>query len=275
MGASYQGFDGDGQFAGYGGLNGYVWKSDTSIVEGFPLLDGSSTVVTTVGTVAASPTPSATVFTITGGGLFVNWSLGSDPTLDQMKGAPCYSVGLGETRMIASNTATAITLMGSGFSQAPATGDTIYVGRIPSELYTKIFSLRQDTEVYAPRYLHVWFEPARDEFNPSGSLSIVPGSDITVYLYEGVGPKYNQAGPKSDWVSKDESGVEFTTASATITLDLGDAGGYKKVPIGSYEARYLQVAIFTSKPPMSGYKGPRILMVALDGYGTEVPVDII
>jgi hypothetical protein len=101
----------------------------------------------------------------------------------------------------------------------------------------------------------------------------VAGSDITIKLYQGVGPKFNQAGPKADWVSKDESGVEFTTSSATITVDLGDAGGYKKIPIGSYEARYLQVAIFSSKPPTGGYGGPRILTVALDGYGTEVPVD--
>ena len=274
MGASYQGFSDGGQFAGYGGQNGYVWKSDTSIVEGYPLLDGSNNVSTTVGTVAASPSPSRTVFTITGGGLYVNYMFGADPTLDQMKGAPCYSVGLGETEIIASNTATAITPMGTGFSQVPATGDTMYIGRIPAALYTKIFTLREDFESYQPRYMHIWFVPARDDLNYSGSLSIVTSSDITAYLYEGVGPEYNQAGPKSDWVAKDESGVEFTTASASITLDLGDAGGYKKVPIGSYEARYLQVALFTSKPPTSGYKGPRILAIALDGYGTEVPVDV-
>tara|TARA_Y100000590_G_scaffold52497_2_gene55057 strand:- start:6140 stop:8224 length:2085 start_codon:yes stop_codon:yes gene_type:complete len=274
MGSSCQAFDLGGQFAAYGGQNGYVWKADTSPVEGFPQLDGNGTIVTTVGTVAASPSPTATVFTVSEGGLYVtNISGQTNATLDQMKGAPCYSVGLNETRIIASNTATVVTLISPGFSQAPAAGDTLYFGRVPASLYTRNFILRDSIDKNWPRYLHIWFIPAKNEF--SASYPIVANSDITVSLYEGIGPKYDLDGPKTDWTTRSEEGISFTSGQAKITLDLGDDTGYKKIPIGSFQSRYLQAAISTSKPPTSGYLGPRILKIAIDGYATEVPVDVV
>ncbi len=274
MGSSCQAFDLGGQYAAYGGQNGYVWKADTSVLDGYPQRDGDFNVVTTVGSVAASPSPTRTVFTITGGGLYVtNISFQTNATLDQMKGVSCYSVGLDETAIIASNTATVITLVSPGFSQAPAASDTMYFGRIPALLFTRNFILRDSIDKNWPRYLHIWFIPAKNEF--SGSYPIVADSDITVSLYEGIGPMSDLDGPKTDWISRDEGGITFTSGQAPITLDLGDDSGYKKIPIGSFQSRYLQAAISTNKPPTNGYPGPRILKIAIDGYATEVPVDVV
>ena len=277
MGSSCQGFDSGGQFAGYGGQNGYAWKSDMSNIDGFPQRDGNGNLVTTVGTVLASPSPTRTVFTINEGGMYVtNISGTTTATLDQMKGAPCYSLGLKETVIIASNTATVITLVSPGFSQAPATGDKVYLGRIPATLLTKNFVLVDDVAKSRPRYLHIWFIPARDELNFSAPpYSIVTGSTVSVTLYEGIGPLYSPDDAKADWVTRSEGGVDFTASQSAISVDLGDDTGYKKIPIGSLESRYLQVQIDTSKPPTGGWPGPTILKIQVDGYATEVPVDVV
>jgi len=256
-----------GQTAIYGDSLGYMWMPDSnSKAMGVQLVDYADTmaVATVVGTVDASGPPTSTVFTITEGSLDNFSSIyPADASFTGMGGTPCYSVGLDETAIIESNTATVVTLL-HGFSTAPAVGSKIYFGTINSSLLSRQFTLDDEWDITEPRYVHLYFNP----------LSVNSTNTIFLQLYTN-GLAY------TGWVTRSENGISFTTGESKIRVlvDLSGTGveGYRKIPIGSQSSRYLAVRLGTDKPNETApaeMTWPIITRIDIDGYTSESPVDV-
>ena len=280
----------------YGDAIGFTWMPDRFAGSAQGALDGvaSHDPNTTGGslvkhlvkaTVKSSPSPSSTGFTINETGLDVASTVSpSDASYTGMPGAPCYSVDLGETAPVATNTATAVTLgasatYGVGFSQAPAVGSTVYFGYIPASFSTGWFTISKDWEITEPRYIHLFFEP--------GGID----SDSTVYVeihldpsnYRGevttVAANSSATTAFSDWTTHSEDGVRFTNGNSKIIVQMDrsgtGAGGYRKIPIGSQSWRYMQLSVGMNQPPINTWHGPVFHKIEVDGYTYESPADQI
>lgn len=186
--------------------------------------DGSDPATTLVGAVAAAPAPTASVFSITGGGL--------KATGLALRGVPIHWRQGNQTRLCLSNTATQVTLE-TGFLSAPAVGDTIYVGRIKARLRTKSVTLSKLKDRFQERYLHLYFEPSPVQKN------------LIVRVYEDFG-----AGPQQMalTVANITRGVSITAGSGDVVVDLSTPDGYAKVPLGLDWQRSIEAEFEMQEP---------------------------
>lgn len=194
----------------YFDVNGYYWNDGIGFTDGahptcsFALTCDSGS---TVGTTAIA---AGTLYAVTG--------------TYMMGGVPLYWEEGAETRWASSNTATAIK-MGAAWSSAPATGDTIQVGRIPCTYKTRAFRMGNPLEEQKGIYFVIEFVP------------LPVSADLIVRCYENL-----SSDPKSDWQSSSagQPGVTFVSDSADITIDLSTANGRVKIPLGDAWDRTLE-----------------------------------
>ena len=185
---------------------GHTWWGDTGLADGVPAAKSHVTVTT------GSTT---TVIQILGGGLAT--SNGGY--------AGCYltrrlSTGATESRLISSNTATAITVS-SAFSGSPAANDVLWIGAIPSLLLSRAFrpqagadKVRADTltitfnPVTSVRYLMVKvYENLSDTAKTWGvARNSLPGL---------VKPGANTLYPTSAWL------IDLSHTDGVVSLSLG------------------------------------------------------
>jgi hypothetical protein len=221
--------------------NGYSWWGDTGLADGCPA--ANSHVTATVGS-------TTTVVQILGGG---------QPTtgtgLAGMYLMRRTATGVSEARLISSNTATAITV-GSAFSGAPASGDKLWVGRIPSKLKTRAFSIRDSLKFKSRNgYLTVMWKPTtsvrylqvrvyEDYSATAKTWGPLHGTARTGYAWPGV----NTAYPTSDWL-----------------IDLSYSKGVASLPIGTEWKRSLEVELEIEEPDSDFY----LIALDLDGHTLE------
>tara|TARA_Y100000310_G_scaffold284958_1_gene308082 strand:+ start:1566 stop:3746 length:2181 start_codon:yes stop_codon:yes gene_type:complete len=265
----------------YGDILGYYWMPDGSgnRLDGVLSYDfqNPTTHHRVKATVAASPTPLATGFTINETGLDIADPGGTSlKVFEMMSGAPCYSVSLGQTAQVATNTTNAVTLHadasgGVGFTGAPTAGSTVYFGYIPAAFTTGWLNLSEEWEISEPRHIHLFFEPG------------APNSDAKMYVVLRVDPSNQRdlVGTTvttgfSDWVTRSEDGISFTNGDPKILVDMDrsgtGAGGYRKIPIGTKSWRYIEILVGLHEPPADTWWGPVIHRIEVDGYTYEVPV---
>jgi len=276
----------------YGDGVGYLWMADRrgfdSSLDGMvptdPNTTGGSLVKHLVkATVKSSPSPSTTAFTINETGLDVCSTVSpSDASFVGMAGTPCYSVSLGETAPVATNTATAVTLeasalQGVGFSGAPAVGSTVYFGLIPAVLKTGWFTISEFWEKSDPRYIHLFFEPGGIDSDSQIYISLHPDPASIRGEYTTALANSSFSSAYTDWVTRSEDGISFTNGDAKIRVQMDRSGlgegGYRKIPIGSTSWRYLQLEIGLETPPQNTWLGPIIHRIEIDGYSYESPAD--
>ncbi len=125
-----------------GDENGYTWFDDEGETDGSDatpkLVVGSGSTTTVV--------QSATVLPTTGRGL---------------AGVVAHHVRLAESRVISSNTSSAITV--PAFSSAPIAGDVIQLGRVKAKLRPRALVFGGFPKRHKGKYLHVWFRPIADQ----------------------------------------------------------------------------------------------------------------
>lgn len=121
-----------------GDENGYDWYDEQGTTEG---CDGASLAQ---GLVTGSPTTTSIPLGVT------------LPTSPSLAGTYAYSEELGESRLVASNTSSTLTV--AAFSAAPTVGTRIHLGRVNAEAKTKAFRARAGAD-FVGKALWVHFEP--------------------------------------------------------------------------------------------------------------------
>lgn len=201
-----------------GDENGYTWFYG---VDGS--YDGVASTSPTVVTTSGAPTQ--TSVTITGATL---------PTgSTTLAGVIAYDPTTGYTAVIASNTASVITLTAPGFTSAPATASELWLGSIPVDVRSK------------------WWADQRgpaDKKRPYLRLSVFPGAatgKCRVYLYRDFSSTPTSVGTNSTGLP---DGVTANSTYLEIDLDGGSGDGYVDVPMPSEYARWWQWRITSDRP---------------------------
>lgn len=183
------------------------------------------------------PPANATVVTTTTGNTttVVNVTGTTLDTTDGLAGAVLYHPTTGEARVIASNTASAITVA-SAFSNAPASSIEMYIGHIPFEWRSK------------------WMvsKGLESQKRPLGlAISLFPGSatgKMRVYYYEDFSttPVALSAVSGDSWAD----GVAITDGNSYVEIDLdaGSGDGFVMAPMPGSWKRALQVRITSERP---------------------------
>ncbi len=184
-----------------GDENGHTWFVVGST-------EGADPSGTLEGTVDSSPTPTATVFGIVGGGLVT--------TNGGLAGVPIFDPKQNEEQLCSSNTATVITLA-SGFTAPPAAGDKIHIGRIKALLRTKAISLTKLSTKFRQRYLHVYYEPT------------TTAKELRVRIFEDYG---SSAKTWDETIVDLTNGVSVTKGETDFRIDMSKNKGYARVPLG-------------------------------------------
>lgn len=209
----------DGQVrALLGDENGYSWffGIDGSF-DGVP--PSSSTVLTTTGT------PTTTVISVTQ----------TLPTSPSLAGTVVYHPTTGETAVVASNTSSQLTV-GAGFTTAPATAISLYIGAIPWEYRTKWWAGTGLETKKAPVYFFVKLYPG----SATGKLRVSFYADFSA-------TPTTVTATASDLFN---DGLTVTTALTYVELDL-DAGsndGFVAVCLGITWSRALQARMTAIRP---------------------------
>ncbi len=202
-----------------GDENGYRWAfSGVGAFDGVPPLQDA------VVTVASGSTTTI---------LNTNEALNTSPGL---AGATLYVPTTGETGIIASNSASAVTLA-SALTTLPATNAELWLGSIPFIYETKWFEGRGKQDKKSPTYFYI---------------SLYPGSSTStmqVYLYD----DYDETTP-TDW-DYDASTATLpdgvTIVSGILNIDLAggtSADGFLNVPLGSGWNRALKARLVQQEP---------------------------
>lgn len=199
--------------------NGYTWFLG---VDGS--FDGVPPTNDTVLTTTSGST--TTVIQITGSTL---------DTTTGLAGAVLYNPTSGESRVISSNTASAITVS-SAFSGAPSSGVTLYLGPIQFEWRSKWMVAKGQETVKRPLGL---------------AIGLFPGTatgKLRVYYYEDFSstPIALTAVSGDTWAD----GVSITDGNSYVDVDLdgGDGDGFVMVPMPATWKRALQVRITSERP---------------------------
>lgn len=202
--------------------NGHEWWGETGLADGCPAANSH---------VTAAPASTTTVIQVdevlptTGVGL-----------------AGCYlsrkiAAGATESRRITSNTAGAITC--EAFSGAPADGDLLWVGMIPSKLRTRAYGYEKDLKaktrtghlvvcynpVASPRYLQV---RVYEDYSLTPKTWSTPRGAVLEGLTK---PSVNVRYPIGDWL-----------------IDLSLSHGLVTIPIGSEWKRWWAVEFEIEEP---------------------------
>ena len=203
-----------------GDTSGHLWIGDTGNADGvesaFTHLTSRAGATTTVIPISGATLP----------------NVGS-----RITGCYAYHVTAREARLITSNTATQITV-GTAFSSAPASGDTIWIGPIPSKLKTRAFSARRRGEKTQTRYL--WLE-----YNPLDSERT-----LLLRVYEDLSDtaktwatSRNAPNPGVAWPGSDSEYL-----STDWLLDMSESDGNLQIPIGSEFKRYFELEFEIEEP---------------------------
>lgn len=127
-----------------GDANGHVWLDDAGTTVGV----ATGCTGYPKGLVAAGATVTVVPFS----------NLAGLPTAGvAMTGVTVHFERLNETRVIASNTTSGVTVS-PGFTSAPVVGDVLWFGRVKALLKTKCFTF-DSKEKHKGRFVHVWFKP--------------------------------------------------------------------------------------------------------------------
>jgi hypothetical protein len=201
-----------------GDENGYTW---------FYGYENSFDGVQMTATTATTAQTGATVTVIP-----VNDAMTVSPSL---AGAMCYIPSTGESRLIASNTASAITLA-TGLSSAPAINTEVWVGTIPWEYKTKWYVGRGQQFSRKPIYLLLKMHPATST------------GKMRVYIYQDFQTSPVTLTQFSTDTLPDGCAINLAGNYLEIDLDGGAGEGYVPVPMPSDWVRALQVRITADKP---------------------------
>lgn len=150
------------------------------------------------------------------------------------KGAMLYWPAVGEARAIASNTANAITLS-SGFTTAPGTGVTLYLGSIDVYLKSDWWMMRSPQHKKRPPYIAI--EHLSEDTAPEAYLSVY--QDLS--------------GTATQWTtdSGDSRLLGVTATSSTVrTVDLGatESAGILYVELPDKYCKYWRWTMTQDKP---------------------------
>lgn len=212
--------------------NGRCWVFGIGPTDGIHTDSATSVYVSSGATTTNFKGSSATAFYNTGDGL---------------AGAAAYWLEGTEVQLIQSNSASGCTVV--AFSTAPATGDTIYLGRIPTKWKSKAFYLTTPAERRQDgRYLHLFYEP-----QSAGNVRLRFYLDRSSTAYD----SYNTSTSVGNW--KQEAHNDF------FEIDITDQTGYAQVPMpseGSHVIEFeLEVVEAAAKLEVDGFE--------LDGYVEE------
>lgn len=195
----------------YGDENGHTWIADKGYADGCDE-DYSHP------TVGAGSTVSNVVFTTT----LPTYNAG-------LTGCYLYWPEHDEYRLISANTAGLISLS-SPFSNAPAQGDTLWVGAFPSKLKTKAFSSKHLGKVKQSGYLWIQFLPSTS----SRRLRLRTYEDLSTTAKTWAASRNDL--PGSEW-----PGSNSDYPAADWILLTSDSDGNIEVPIGSEWRRYVEI----------------------------------
>lgn len=197
--------------------NGHVWQADTSTSQGAQTYHHPTVVSGSTATVVEC-TPS---------------SLPNDGTL---RGVPVYHLGLGESRVISSHDADSFTVS-SAFSQAPAAGATVWLGRIRGKLKTKVYTPPKLRSKLTKTTLRIGYKP------------LSSARYMLVRIYE------NRSATAKTWSSTNRNltnPVHPNTvtgyASSDWLWDLSDSSGICEIPLGMTSVHQLEVEIEVIEP---------------------------
>lgn len=198
-----------------GDENGYSWFfSISGSFDGVP--PSTSPVVT------ASGTPTTTVISVTE-------TLDTSPSL---AGVMLYNPANSDARVIASNTASQITLA-SALTQAPVAGDALYLGPILWEYRTKWLPAPAPELRQRPFYL---------------MITLYPGSatgTAKVFFYQ----DFSQTAVQITSTSVGPDGTTITASSTYVQVSLDGGGdGYVAVPCPADFTRALQARVYSDRP---------------------------
>jgi hypothetical protein len=225
-----------------GDENGYTWFAGIEdSFDGVP--PSSSTVLTTSGT------PTTTAITVTN-------TLPTGSTT--LAGVTVYDPVRGNTAVIASNTATDLTLAGGGLATAPSTGQELWIGVIPVELRTKWLAGQSLDTKKRPVYLSVKLYPGAT----TGRLRVYYYLDFAVNPFTWTKGSADTF-PDGVTITNGATYAEVALSGGATTTD-----GQVSVPVPGNFWRALQVRITSDRPDGA----LRILdfgFVASDG--SEVP----
>jgi hypothetical protein len=210
--------DAEGQVrAMLGDGNGYTWFF--GIEGGFDgLPPNAPSTMTTTGT------PTATVITVAE----------TLPTSPNMAGCVVRNTANDQTAVISSNTATTLTMVSPGFTDAPAAAVTLHAGEIPFTYESKWFSLGGDD--IKPVYLRIRLHPS----SASGKCR--------VYIYKEWSDTPETLTSTSGDVFPD--GVTVTSGATYMEIDLdgGDGDGILTVPLPCDWAKHWKAKLVCDKP---------------------------
>jgi hypothetical protein len=198
-----------------GDENGYSWFfSVDGSFDGVP--PGTSSVLTATGT------PTTTVIDVT-------QILSTSPSL---AGVPLYNPSNGDIRIIASNTASQITV--AALSVAPVSGDTLYIGAISWEWRSKWWMGPGLDTKKRPTHVFIQLFPG----TATGKLRVSFYTDFSTSP-----TTYTQTVTSRDGVTI-TSGLSY----ASVDLDAGAGEGFVGVPVPSSWARVIQVRVQSDRP---------------------------
>jgi len=228
-----------------GDENGHTWVGDTGTADGCIAAESHLTVGASA-TTTSIPVDETLGTTNEGlAGCMAYWVEGpADDGTDD-----------GESRLISSNTASALTV--AAFSEAPAQGDTIWVGRIPSKLKTRAFVAPRagPKNVHRPRYCWLMFEPT----SASRHLLVRMYDD-----YSSTAKTWGGASFRNTTGAVTPPGKDADIATTDWKIDMSTTGGVARIGLGEF-VRSVEVEFEINEPDAE----VEIFHVELDGEEGE------
>ena len=204
----------------FGDDQGHLWIGDLGTVEGCEISYSHLTAL--VGATTTVVPISGATLPIGGAGL---------------TGCFAYHLSSGEARLITANSSIEVTVS-PAFSTAPATGDTVWVGAIPSKLKTKAFSAKKLGDKTKTRYLWLQYRPT----DSARKLQLRVYEDLSSTAKTWATPR-SDPNPGVEWPATDS---EYPTSD--WILDMSQSDGNMQVPIGSEYKRHFSLEFEINEP---------------------------
>lgn len=215
-----------------GDENGYTWLDDTGTCDGCAA--GESHLTVGAGATTTSIPVTGATLTTDGTGL---------------AGVMAYWVEGDESKLVSSNTSSVLTT--AAFANAPAEGDTIYLGRVKAKLRTKAFKLPKLENRVSLHSVGVLFEP----------LSSSRDFQLRRYRDYGNADTWGLAA----WAPSNRGFSHPADSGTAFSVDADHTGGYVEVGMGDSAARAVQVEIEVTEPDTR----VAVLGLYLEGQGFE------
>lgn len=152
---------------------------------------------------------------------------------DDYRGVWAYWVEGGETKLVSTHSTTAL-ILSSAYSQAPSSGDTIWLGRIPAKLKTKAFYASK-VGMQGSQYV---------KYLRFGYRKLSSSRKVAVRVYKDLSSTAMTWDVSSLAASRDNVALPgsvdgYASSDWVVDLSLGD--GYAEIPLGIGEFRVLEV----------------------------------